>query len=73
MNVAVTGYVGTGSSAMIDLLREYDGVKIVPEERASYEHQVFYTKSRSVVISLMYSLSSYGAKLLISADLNNRS
>lgn len=42
MNIAVTGYVGTGSSAMIDLLREYDGVNIVPEQRASYEHQVFY-------------------------------
>lgn len=42
MNIAVTGYVGTGSSAMIDLLREYEGVKIVPEQRKSYEHEVFY-------------------------------
>ena len=42
MNIAVTGYVGTGSSAMIDLLREYDGIKIVPEQRASYEHDIFY-------------------------------
>jgi hypothetical protein len=42
MNIAVTGYVGTGSSAMIDLLREYDGLKIVPEQRASYEHDIFY-------------------------------
>lgn len=42
MNIAVTGYVGTGSSAMIDLLREYDDVSIVPEQRKSYEHEVFY-------------------------------
>lgn len=42
LNIAITGYVGTGSSAMIDLLREYSGVKIVPDQRSSYEHDVFY-------------------------------
>lgn len=42
-NIAVTGYYATGSSAVIDLLREYDEVKIVPEIGRLYEHVVFYT------------------------------
>lgn len=42
INVAVTGFYGTGSSAVIDLLREYDGVKVVPEIGRLYEHMVFY-------------------------------
>ena len=29
ISVAITGYYGTGSSALIDLLKEYDSVKIV--------------------------------------------
>ena len=41
-NIAVTGYFGTGSSAVIDLLREYKDVKIVPEIGRLYEHEVFY-------------------------------
>lgn len=42
INVAVTGYFATGSSAVIDLLREYDGVKVVPDCGYLYEHEVFY-------------------------------
>lgn len=42
-NIAVTGYYATGSSAVIDLLREYNEVKIVPEIGRLYEHVVFYT------------------------------
>ena len=40
--IAVTGYMGTGSSAVIDLLREYDTVKVVPEIGHTYEHVPFY-------------------------------
>lgn len=40
MNIAVTGYWATGSSAMLDYLSEYQSVKIVPE-RHPYEHLVF--------------------------------
>lgn len=43
MNVAVTGYYATGSSAVIDLLREYSEVRVVPEIGRLYEHVVFYT------------------------------
>lgn len=39
-NVAITGYCGTGSSAMIDLLREFQDVKIALQDK--YEHIVFY-------------------------------
>lgn len=41
-NIAVTGYFGTGSSAVIDLLREYKGVRVVPEIGRLYEHEAFY-------------------------------
>lgn len=42
LNVAVTGFYGTGSSAVIDLLREYTSVKVVPEIGRLYEHMPFY-------------------------------
>ena len=42
INVAVTGYFGTGSSAVVDLLREYENVRVVPYENQSYEHNVLY-------------------------------
>ena len=42
LNIAVTGYFGTGSSAVIDLLREYQGVKVVPDMGRAYEHEIFY-------------------------------
>lgn len=41
-SVAVTGYFGTGSSAVLDLLKEYEGVHIVPETGWAYEHSVFF-------------------------------
>ncbi len=40
--VAVTGFYGTGSSAVLDLLKEYRNAHAVPEERSSYEHTTFY-------------------------------
>lgn len=40
IRVAVTGYCATGSSAVIDLLREYDGMDIAIKN--GYEHVVFY-------------------------------
>lgn len=42
LNVAVTGYYGTGSSAVTDLIREYDCADVVPYEDKNYEHVVFY-------------------------------
>ena len=42
MNIAVTGFYGTGSSAVIDLLREYKGVGSSIGER--YEHYPFLLK-----------------------------
>lgn len=42
MNIAVTGFYGTGSSAVIDLLREYKGVGCSIGER--YEHYPFLLK-----------------------------
>lgn len=69
MNVAVTGYVGTGSSAMIDLLREYKGVSIVPEERSSYEHQVFY---RSGGLFDLLAILSQGTSPVCSDQIINR-
>lgn len=45
INIAVTGYYGTGSSAVIDLLREYKNVTIVPQIGHLYEHEAFYYPS----------------------------
>lgn len=41
LNVAVTGYVGTGSSAVVDLLKEFDCCGVTFGER-EYEHIPFY-------------------------------
>lgn len=41
-NIAVTGYFGTGSSAVLDLLKEYSVVSRVPIDRKVYEHVLFY-------------------------------
>ncbi len=41
-NIAVTGYYGTGSSAIMDLIREYDCARVVPFKDRNYEHVVFY-------------------------------
>lgn len=40
INVSVTGYCATGSSAAIDLLREYERMKVAVKN--GYEHVVFY-------------------------------
>ncbi len=41
--VAVTGFYGTGSSAVLDLFKEYDKSKAVPEIGVPYEHTTFYS------------------------------
>ena len=41
MNIAITGYCGTGSSAVLDLLEEFESVSI--GETGHYEHVPFYT------------------------------
>ena len=43
-NIAITGYYWSGSSAVLDLLSEYDNVTAVPSNRdvRDYEHVVFY-------------------------------
>ena len=43
-NIAVTGYYGTGSSAVLDFLSEYSNVSWVPinKEVSDYEHVLFY-------------------------------
>jgi hypothetical protein len=42
LNVAVTGYVGTGSSAIVDLLKEFDVCGVAIGEDKEYEHIPFY-------------------------------
>ena len=38
-NIVVTGYFGAGSSAVLDLLSEYNSVgSIVKDKRGGYEH-----------------------------------
>ena len=43
-NIAVTGYFYTGSSAILDFLKEYSNVSLVPLERenSEYEHVLLY-------------------------------
>ncbi len=40
--VAVTGFYGTGSSAVLDLLKEYRNAHAIPEIGRPYEHTTFY-------------------------------
>lgn len=42
INVAVTGFYGTGSGAVVDLLREYEEMQVVPYKDVNYEHVAFY-------------------------------
>ena len=42
IDIAVTGYFGSGSSAVIDLLREYNHSGVVPAIGRTYEHVAFY-------------------------------
>lgn len=41
-HIAITGYYGTGSSAVIDLLKEYEGVSISAPVETEYEHVALY-------------------------------
>ena len=42
LNLAITGFYGTGSSAVIDLLKEYEGVSISAPVETEYEHVALY-------------------------------
>ena len=43
MNIIVTGYFGSGSSAVLDLLSEYESVgSVVKNKAGGYEHTTFY-------------------------------
>ena len=43
MNIAVTGYFGSGSSAVLDLLCEFDSVTTgLPDNIKSFEHTTLY-------------------------------
>lgn len=42
LNISVTGYYATGSSAVIDLLKEYEDVHVAAPVDGDYEHTTFY-------------------------------
>lgn len=42
-NVAITGYFGTGSSAVLDLLKEYSCSHVAAPVSTEYEHVAFYS------------------------------
>lgn len=42
INLAITGFHGTGSSAVLDILRGYRDVSITPADGRPYEHIAFY-------------------------------
>lgn len=66
-NVAVTGYFGTGSSAVIDLLKEYENVTIVPENGRAYEHSVFFVPGGlfDLCSKLLHGNSPQGSDMVI--------
>lgn len=41
MNIAITGFYGTGSSAVVDYLRGFEGVSVALGDH--YEHNIFFT------------------------------
>ncbi len=68
INIAVTGYYATGSSALIDLLKEYDSVSIASPVDGDYEHMAFYTQGAfydlaSILLSPFRSV--YGSDMAI--------
>lgn len=69
INVAVTGYFGSGSSAVIDLLREYNCVSIPPYQNRSYEHNLFYISGG--LFDLFSSLSTGNAPFTSDTAINN--
>lgn len=67
INVAVTGYYGTGSSAVIDLLKEYKDVSIVPVTGEDYEHSVFFVPGGlfELCAKLLHGISPQGSDMAI--------
>lgn len=67
--VAVTGFYGTGSSAVLDLLTEYRNAHAVPEIGRPYEHTTFYSSGG---LFDLFTLLTYGnAPLQSDYVLNN--
>jgi len=71
--IAVTGYYSTGSSAVIDLLKEYDNVAIASPTEREYEHMAFYTRGGlfellSIITGPFF--SNYNADIAISSFLD---
>ncbi len=67
INVAVTGYFGTGSSAVIDLLKEYDNIQVVPDTGMEYEHSVFFVPGGlfELCAKLLHGISPQGSDMAI--------
>ena len=67
MNVVVTGFFGTGSSAVLDLLKEYDNITIVPETGFAYEHSVFFVPGGlfDLCVRLLYGNSPQSSDMAI--------
>ncbi len=67
MNIVVTGFFGTGSSAVIDLLKEYDNISIVPETGFAYEHSVFFAPGGlfDLCVRLLYGNSPQSSDMAI--------
>lgn len=71
--VAVTGYYCTGSSAIIDLLKEYNNVSIASPIDSDYEHMAFYTQGALYDLSsilLSDNRSAYGSDMAINGFLD---
>ena len=76
-NVAVVGFLGTGSSAVIDLLREYSSCRIALnyDERGKerpYEHKLLYAKGGIIETSLLLTNgnTAYGSDIAINSFIN---
>lgn len=67
VNLAVTGYYGTGSSAAIDYLSDIDGVALCPDID-EYEHNIFYQQGGLYELGaiLMHANSPYNSDAAIS-------
>ena len=78
MNVAVVGFFGSGSSAVIDLLKEYDncGIALGIDERGierPYEHKLLYSKGGLFETSILLRdiNTAYGSDIYINSFMNN--
>lgn len=67
INLAVTGYYGTGSSAVIDFLSGVDGIALCPDID-EYEHNIFYQQGGLYELGaiLMHANSPYNSDAAIS-------